>query len=68
MFVHSNEKNYLFLCLCLFVSEIKKYMELNLAKLEFHITRNSNLGSSSTVEGKISDVPNKIWGSQAETQ
>ena len=46
----------------------KKYKELNLAKLEFHITRNSNLGSSSTVEGKISDVPNRIWGSQAETQ
>ena len=51
MFVHSNEKNYLFLCLCLFVDYgKKKYKELELTKLEFHITRNSSLGSSSTIE------------------
>ena len=54
MFVHSNEKkNYLFLCLCLFVDDQeKKYKELELAKLEFHITRNSSLGSSSIIEEK----------------
>ena len=28
----------------------KKYKELELTKLEFHITRNSSLGSSSTIE------------------
>ena len=47
------KKNYLFLCLCLFVDDQeKKYKELELAKLEFHITRNSRLVSSSTIEGK----------------
>ena len=51
MFVCSNEKNYLFLCL--FVDYWKKrYKELELTKLEFRITRNSNLGSSSTIEEK----------------
>ena len=30
----------------------KKYEELELTKLEFHITRNSSLVSSSTIEGK----------------
>ena len=30
----------------------KKYKELNHAKLEFHITRNSSLGSLSTIEEK----------------
>ena len=54
MFVRSNEKkNYLFLCLCLFVDDQeKKYKELELAKPEFHITRNSSLVSSSTIEEK----------------
>ena len=53
MFVDSNEnKNYLFLCLCLFVDLKKKYKELELTKLEFHITRNSSLVSSSNIEGK----------------
>ena len=54
MFVRSNEKNYLFLCLCLFVDnqEKKKYKELEIAKLEFHITRNLSVVSSSTIEGK----------------
>ena len=54
MFVCSNEKNYLFLCLRLFVDhwEKKKYKELELAKLKFHITRNSSLVSSSTIEEK----------------
>ena len=28
----------------------KKYKELELSKLEFHNTRNSSLGSSSTIE------------------
>ena len=47
------KKNYLFLCLCLFVDEQeKKYKELELAKLEFHITRISSLVSSSTIEEK----------------
>ena len=54
MFVRSNEKNYLFLCLCLFVDypKKKKYKELELTKLEFHITRNSSLVRSITIEGK----------------
>ena len=30
----------------------KKYKELELSKLEFHNTRNSSLGSSSTIEEK----------------
>ena len=30
----------------------KKYKELELTKLEFHITRNSSLGSLSTIEEK----------------
>ena len=30
----------------------KKYKELKLTKLEFHITRNSSLVSSSNIEGK----------------
>ena len=52
MFVCSNEKNYLFLCLRLFVDhwEKKKYKELELAKLKFHIRRNSSLVRSSTIE------------------
>ena len=54
MFVCSNEKNYLFLCLCLFVDYKKKkmYKELKVSKNEFHITRNSSLVSSSTIEEK----------------
>ena len=54
MFVCSNEKNYLFLCLRLFVDhwEKKKYKELELAKLKFHIRRNSSLVRSSTIEEK----------------
>ena len=55
MFVRSNEKNYLFLCLCLFVDYQKrkeKYKELKLSKLKFHITRNWSLVSSSTIEEK----------------
>ena len=61
MLLRSNKKNYLFLCLCLFVDYRKKkkkkkkkkerkYKELELTKLEFHITRNSSMGSSSTIE------------------
>ena len=47
------KKNYLFLCLCLFVDDReKKYKELELTKLEFHITRISSLVSSSTIEEK----------------
>ena len=34
----------------------KKYKELNHAKLEFHITRNSSLGSLSTIEEKKSNT------------
>ena len=54
MFVRSNEKNYLFLGVWLFVEywKKKKHMELKLAKLKFHITRNSSLGSLSTIEEK----------------
>ena len=60
MSVCSNEKNYLFLCLCLFVDykkikkikkKRKKNKELDLSKLEFHITRNLSLVSLSTIEG-----------------
>ena len=47
------KKNLLILCLCLFVDyRKKKYKELELTKLDFHITRNSSLGSSSTIEEK----------------
>ena len=54
MFVRSNgKKKLLILCLCLFVDyRKKKYKELELTKLEFYITRNSSLGSSSTIEGQ----------------
>ena len=54
MFVRSNgKKKLLILCLCLFVDyRKKKYKELELTKLEFHITRNSSFGSSSTIEEK----------------
>ena len=53
MFVHSNEKNYLFLCFCLFFNYLYiKYKELELNKLEFHITRNLSLVSLSNIEGK----------------
>ena len=61
MFVRSNEKNYLFLCFCLFFNYIYiyiyifiyiKYKELELNKLEFHITRNLSLVSLSNIEGK----------------
>ena len=54
MFVRSNgKKKLLILCLCLFVDyRKKKYKELELIKLEFHITRNLSLGSSSTIEEK----------------
>ena len=34
----------------------KKYKELKLAKLEFHITRNSSLVSSSTIEEKKKSI------------
>ena len=34
----------------LLIIEKKKYKELELNKLEFHITRNSSMGSSSTIE------------------
>ena len=34
----------------LLIIEKKKYKELELNKLEFHITRNSRMGSSSTIE------------------
>ena len=34
----------------------KKYEKLELAKLEFHITRNSSLVSSSTIEEKKRDA------------
>ena len=50
--MRSNEKNYLFLFLCVFVDyqEGKKMnKELELVKLEFH-TRNSSLVSSSTID------------------
>ena len=56
MFVYSNEKNYLFLCLCLFVDyqqkKKKKNKEFEHSKLEFHITRNLSLESSSIIEEK----------------
>ena len=52
MFVRSNEKNYL----CLFVDYIYIYIyiykEHELRKLDVHITRNSSLICSSTIEGK----------------
>ena len=52
--VQMKKKNYLFLGVCLFVDywKKKKHMELKLAKLKFHITRNSSLGSLSTIEEK----------------
>ena len=54
MFVHSNEKkNYLFLRLFVdYPKKKKKYEDLKLTKLKFHITRNSSLVSLSTIEGK----------------
>ena len=54
MFVHSNEKkNYLFLRLFVdYPKKKKKYEDLKLTKLKFHITRNPSLVSLSTIEGK----------------
>ena len=57
MFVHSNEKikikTYFYVYVYfLIIKKKKKYEELELTKLEFHITRNSSLVSSSTIEGK----------------
>ena len=55
MIVGSNEKNYLFfmfMFICWLSEKKRKYKELKLAKLEFHITRNSSLVSSSMIEGK----------------
>ena len=57
MFVHSNEKikikTYFYVYVYfLIIKKKKKYEELELTKLEFHITRNSNLESSSTIEEK----------------
>ena len=65
MFVRSNEKNYLFLCLCLFVDYQKKmrnskekksimlefsiYKELKLGKLKYCVAWNSSLPSSSSM-------------------
>ena len=43
---------YYYVYVYLLINEKKKYKELELAKLEFHITRNSSLGSSSTIEEK----------------
>ena len=54
MFVRSNEKStyfYIYIYL-LIIEKKKKYKELELTKLKFHITRNSSLGSSSTIEEK----------------
>ena len=60
MFVPSNEKNYLFLCLCLFVDYWKKkkkelgtrvgvpYKELELGKLEFHRSTKQSIYHVST--------------------
>ena len=52
MLVHSNEKNdlFMFMFICRLLG--KKYKELELSKLEFHNTRNSSLGSLSTIEEK----------------
>ena len=52
MLVHSNEKNdlFMFMFICRLLG--KKYKELELTKLEFHITRNSSLVSPSTIEEK----------------
>ena len=54
MFAHSNEKkNYLFLRLFVdYPKKKKKYEDLKLTKLKFHITRNSSLVSLSTIEAK----------------
>ena len=56
MFVCSNEKKkkkttYFYVYVYLLIKKKKKNKELNLSKLEFHITRNSSLISSSTIEG-----------------
>ena len=60
MFVHSNEKKYSFLCLCLFVDyqqkKKKKNKEFEHSKLEFHITRNSSLESLSIIEEKKKSI------------
>ena len=56
MFVHSNEKKiiyfYIYFYLLIIKKKKKKYKELELTKLKFHITRNPNLVSSSTIEEK----------------
>ena len=55
MFVRSNEKKITYVYVYLLIIE-KKYKKLELAKLEFHITRNSSLVSSSTIEEKKRDA------------
>ena len=52
MFVHSNEKKLLIFMFMFICWLKKKYEELELTKLEFHITRNPSLVSSSTIEEK----------------
>ena len=54
MFVHSNEKKKLliFMFICWLSQKKKKYEDLKLTKLKFHITRNPSLVSLSTIEGK----------------
>ena len=47
---------YYYVYVYLLINEKKKYKELELAKLEFHITRNSSLVSSSTIEEKKKSI------------
>ena len=55
MFVRSNEKKITYVYVYLLIIE-KKYKKLVRAKLEFHITRNSSLVSSITIEEKKRDA------------
>ena len=52
MFVRSNEENYLFLCLCLFVDyreKKKRNKELKLGKLEYHRSTKESIYHISTI-------------------